>query len=80
MRLVTWNCCRGAYSTTGALLDSLAASLVVVQECAKPDVGSEKSLWFGENARQGIAVRASDPYTIQALPRAPDVPKFVIPI
>ena len=80
MRLVTWNCCRGAYSTKVPLLDPFAASLVVVQDCARPEVESKQCLWFGEGARQGIAVRASDPYTIRALPRAPDVPKFVFPI
>jgi hypothetical protein len=80
MRLVTWNCCRGTYSTKVPLLDSLVADIAVIQECARPVAESETSLWFGDNPRQGIAVRTSDQYQIRALPTAADVPKFVFPV
>ena len=76
MKLVTWNCCRGAYSR-GAAPSPLSADLAVVQECAKPEFESATCLWFGDNPRQGIAIVASNGYSIQALPRARDVLKFV---
>ena len=41
---------------------------------------SDKCLWFGDNPRQGIAVRTSNQYRIRALPTAADVPKFVFPV
>ena len=52
----------------------------MVQECAKPDVESETCLWFGDNPRQGIIVKASNEYWLRALPRAANVPKFVFPV
>lgn len=80
MRLVTWNCCRGAYSKKVHLLDPLAPDIAVIQECAKPLVESETCLWFGDNPRQGIAVRSSAGYHLRALPTADNVPKFVFPV
>jgi exodeoxyribonuclease III len=80
MRIVTWNCCRGPYSVKVPLLESMAFDIAVVQECARPDVESDTCLWFGDNARQGIAVRASNGYRVRALPRAADVPKFAFPV
>ena len=80
MRLVTWNCCRGAFSTKVPLLDSFEADIAVIQECARPIAMSDKCLWFGDNPRQGIAVRTSNQYRIRALPTAADVPKFVFPV
>lgn len=80
MRLVTWNCCRGAYSKKVPLLDSLAADIAVIQECGRPVAESETCLWFGDNPRHGIAVRTSDRYRIRTLPPVADVPKFVFPV
>jgi len=80
MILVTWNCCRGAYSRKVPLLAPLAADVSVIQECARPEVESETCLWFGDNPLQGIAVTAASPYSLQALPRKRNVPKFIIPI
>src|SRR5260370_9975808 len=79
MRIVTWNCCRGAYAKNSALLEGLAPDVAVIQECAKPERESEHCLWFGENARQGIAVQVAPPYRVVALPRRRNVPKFVVP-
>ncbi len=56
MRLVTWNCCRGAYAKKVPLLDPFEADIAVVQECAKPERESRTCLWFGNNPRQGLAV------------------------
>ena len=80
MRLVTWNCCRGAFDRKVPLLDRLAADIAVVQECARPACESPTCLWFGDNLRQGLAVRARPPYRLKALPPLRDVPKYVIPI
>jgi len=80
MILVTWNCCRGAYSSKVPLLTPLGADISVVQECARPKEESETCLWFGDNPRQGIAVTAAGPYRLRALPARKRVPKFVIPI
>jgi len=80
MILVTWNCCRGAHARKIPLLASLAADIAVVPECARPDAESDTCLWFGSNARQGIAVTSSNGYRIAALPARSGVPRFVIPI
>ena len=80
MRLVTWNCCRRSYERKAPLLDSLAADIAVIQECAKPIAESDTCLWFGDNPRQGIAVQSSSRYRLRALPRNDDVPKFVFPV
>ena len=80
MRIVTWNCCRGSLSNKVPFLDSLAADIAVVQECAKPEVECDTRVWFGDNPGQGIAVLASNGYQIRALPTEADVPKFVFPL
>jgi len=80
MRLITWNCCRGVYSRKSSLLDSLAPDVAVIQECGRPDDESETCLWFGDNPRQGIAVRSSNGYRLRALPTLANVPKFTFPV
>jgi exonuclease III len=80
MRLVTWNCCRGAFARKAPLLESLAFDVAVIQECAKPLAESEHCLWFGANPRQGIAVISREPYRIRALNRRIGVPRYTIPI
>ena len=80
MRIVTWNCCRGAYVKNLPLLDCLMPDIAVVQECAKPAQESETSLWFGDNPHQGIAVTAAAPYKVRLLTPLDDVPKYVVPI
>src|SRR5688572_16038563 len=80
MRVVTWNCCRGGYLTKAPLLDGLTADIAVIQECGRPAATSETCLWFGDNPRQGIAIRTSNGYRVRALPTVPDVPKFVFPV
>ena len=80
MRLVTWNCCRGAYLKNASLLQVLAPDIAVLQECAKPVAQSDQCLWFGDNPRQGIAVVANGFYRIRALAAVADVPRYAIPI
>src|SRR6202795_4132032 len=80
MRLVTWNCNKGAYSKKVPLLEPMAADVAVIQECAKPESESERCLWFGDKANQGVLVLAAPEYSIRRLPVLDDVPKFVIPI
>jgi hypothetical protein len=80
MRVVTWNCCRGGYLTKAPLLDCLTADIAVIQECGRPVATSETCLWFGDNPRQGIAIRTSNGYRVRALPTVSDVPKFVFPV
>lgn len=80
MRIVTWNCCRGAYAKKAPLLDALAPDIAVIQECAKPVIESDTLLWFGDNPRQGLAVQSFGHYRLRALPRVDDVPKFVFPV
>jgi hypothetical protein len=80
MRLVTWNCNKGPYSTKVPLLDRLSPHIAVIQECAKPAAESEHCLWFGDNPKQGITILAPPPYRLRRLPVLEDVPKFVGPI
>lgn len=80
MRLVTWNCCRGAFLKKAKLLNPLAADIAVIQECAKPDHESSHCLWFGDNPRQGIAVLASSNYHLTPIQPLPDVPKYMFPV
>lgn len=41
---------------------------------------SADTLWFSDNPKIGLAVRARPPYQFQALPSLPDTPKYVIPV
>lgn len=80
MRLLTWNCCRGAFAKKTALIEPLTPDIAVIQECGKPESVSETCLWFGDNPKQGIAVMAKNGYRLRALPVVADVPKFVFPV
>lgn len=80
MRLVTWNCCRGAFAKKAPLLDAFDAVIAILQECARPVAESRQCLWFGDNVRQGIAVVARAPYRLRRLKPLPDVPKFMVPV
>lgn len=80
MRIVTWNCCRGAYARKAPLLDPLAPDIAVIQEVAQPERQSPRCLWFGDNPRQGVAVQAAPPYRLRALPPVAGVPRYVVPV
>jgi exodeoxyribonuclease-3 len=62
------------------LFDPLAADIAVIQECAKPAVESDRCLWFGDKANQGVLALAGPAFLIRRLPALDGVPKFVIPI
>jgi endonuclease/exonuclease/phosphatase (EEP) superfamily protein YafD len=64
IRLVTWNCCRGAYEAKAARLDALRPDVAVLQECARPDPPNASVAWFGANLRQGVAVISRPPYRV----------------
>jgi hypothetical protein len=68
MRLVTWNCCRGAYDVKLSRLRSLQPDLAVLQECRRPPGTEASAVWFGSNARQGIAIVARPPFRLDAEP------------
>ena len=80
MRLVTWNCCRGAFEKKATLLDCLSADVTVIQECAKPERLTEQLLWYGDHHNQGVAIIARGDYKLRELPQLDAAPKFVIPI
>ena len=61
-------------------MGDIAPDVAVVQECAQPTAESDQCLWFGDNARQGIAVIAAGDYRLRRLPTANDVPRYVFPI
>ena len=63
MRLVTWNCCQGPFEQKATLLTSLSPDIVVMQECCKPEAEDRQTLWFGDNARRGIGLRAFGDYS-----------------
>lgn len=80
MRIVTWNCSRGPWQKKVPALAHLLPDIAVIQECAKPVTESDTCLWFGDNARQGIAVLARPPYRISRHQVEADVPKFMFPV
>lgn len=80
LRLVTWNCCCGPFSKKVPLLDLLMPDIAVIQECPRPEATSGQRLWFGDNPNKGLLVQAYGDYRLRELPKAPDVPKFVIPV
>ncbi len=79
MRIVTWNCWRGPATKKLPLLDSLASTISVIQECPRPSQNDNSTLWFGDNPRQGIAVIASAGYRVSPIPTR-EVPRYIIPI
>ncbi|MEO5923562.1 MAG: hypothetical protein ABIR70_07025 [Bryobacteraceae bacterium] len=80
MRIVTWNCHRGPFEKKSILLDSLRPDIAVLQECAQPKLPLPKTLWFGDNSRQGLSVQAFGSYEIRALPPRENVPSFFFPV
>lgn len=80
MKLVTWNCCRGAFEKKAPLLDGLQPDIAIFQEIAKPVCEDANTLWFGENPKIGMAIQARPPYQITPFPQMENVPNYVIPI
>ena len=69
MKLITWNCCRGAYAARIAAALDLGADVAILQECARPDtlLGRNNCAWFGSNTRQGVAIVTSNGFSVEAL-------------
>lgn len=80
MNLVTWNCCRGTLAKKAPLLDALRPDIAVIQECGRPETESDSCVWFGDNPRQGIAICATPPYRVHAMPPRKGIPKFVFAV
>ena len=68
MRLVTWNCCRGAYDAKLSRLRRLEPDVAVLQECARPHDATPYTAWFGSNSRQGVGIVAKAPFRLIAEP------------
>jgi hypothetical protein len=66
--LVTWNCCRGPYEAKLGRLRTLRPDIAVLQECARPPREDASAVWFGSNARQGVAVVVEPPFRVLAEP------------
>lgn len=64
IRLVTWNCCRGAYDVKLKRLAPLQADVAVLQECGRPPEVDASAAWYGTNPRQGVAVLARPPFSV----------------
>lgn len=80
MRLVTWNAGRGKFAKKASLLKAFGADISVIPEIAKPELINERCLWFGTNPNQGVAITASQSYSLTSLPEKPGAPRYVIPI
>jgi hypothetical protein len=80
MKLLTWNCCRGAFEKKPCLLEPLKVDIAVFQEVAKPATESASVLWYGDNPKIGMAIQARPPFLISPLPRLEGIPNYIIPI
>jgi len=81
MRLVSWNCCKGPLSKKIPVLEKLGADIAVVAECPRLEGMSGWShAWCGRSAKQGLAVLAREPFTVETLPSNPDAAPFVLPV
>lgn len=78
MRLVTWNCKMAAHKKL-AMLRSLKADVVVLPECASPDVEAAKPVyaeatrsdWVGDYLPQGLAVLTFNGAKLSVLAKSP---------
>lgn len=68
IRLVTWNCCRGAYDAKLNRLQCLETDIIVLQECGRPPESDASAVWFGSNPRQGVGIIARPPFQVRAEP------------
>jgi exodeoxyribonuclease-3 len=80
VRIVTWNCCRGAYAAKVPLIGDLAPDVAVVQECARPKEEAPGCVWTGKNPRQGLAVTAGEGWNVERLDPIPDLPRYALPV
>jgi hypothetical protein len=80
MRLLTWNCCRGALDKKLSAIVEQHHDVAVIQECARPAAESSQCVWIGDNPRQGMAVLTTGEYTVLKLEQVPGVPRYMFPV
>lgn len=79
MRLATWNTCAGPLARKLEAASTLGADLLVLPECpAFPD-RRPGHFWAGTSPRKGLAVIASDRFSIRRATRRA-LPEFVVPL
>lgn len=86
MRLVAWNCNMAAHKKLDALL-SLRADVVVLSECASPEVPAAAPVyatatsfaWAGEVRTKGLAVLSFGEWRFRPLPTR-ELGKLAIPV
>jgi exodeoxyribonuclease-3 len=87
LRIATWNACMAVHRKWDALL-SLRADVVVVPECARPDLPALAKLasaarswcWLGDIPSKGIAVMSFGDVTLEPLETVATDPKFALPV
>jgi hypothetical protein len=79
MRIVTWNCCRGAFEAKPLRLGAYRADVTVVQECGRPEGERPDCLWMGDDPRHGLAVSAGSGWRVTPVEMPPGVPRYALP-
>lgn len=81
MRIVSWNSYRGECRKRAALLHPFQPDIAVLQECGKPEQGTnQQCLWFGDRPIQGVGVVSFGPWTIEAGPVDIEVTDSAYPV
>lgn len=80
MRIVSWNCFRGDCRIRASKLNGLRPDVVLLQECAKPEIPNNDCLWFGSNPTKGVGVIAKNQWTVRAGTISSEVPDSVYPV
>jgi hypothetical protein len=80
VRIVTWNCCHGAYAAKVPRLAPLMPDVAVVQECGRPADGVPGCAWMGDDPHHGLAVTAGPGWRVEALAPLPGVPRYALPV
>lgn len=79
LRLATWNCCAGPLARKLDVAATLKADILVVPECPAFPKPLPRHLWTGASPRKGLAVIASDGYSLRRATRR-TLPEFVLPL
>ena len=81
MRVISWNCSRGAdVNRFLALLVPLRADLVTLQECNRQDGNAAAVCWRGTDPRQGVAVAVTRPGLRLESVEIPSLHHTVVPV
>lgn len=87
MRIVSWNCAQRAHLKMPVVL-GLAPDLLVLPECARPDVIRYKNPglppwtahWIGDNPNKGLGVFAFGAYRIDRVPTVAPTGSMFLPV